>query len=126
MTRDRRVRFASAFEWELLDARDSVNHGISIASRPNQKLVMWERKSAIEREADRFLRRNGVRGLRIANERRHDTTRGASVLSDSDRAEIVVAHRSGETQTALGKRYGVSRRLVFNVLRGDREAGSST
>lgn len=108
---------ASQIEWEILGARDAENHGISITSRPNQKTVSGEKKSSLEKQADIFLRRHGVRGLRIANERRHDTTKGASVLSDHDREQIVRAHQSGETQTALATRFGVSRRLIFNVVR---------
>ena len=112
-----RKAFASAYEWELLGARDASNHGISITARPNQKLVMFERKSSVEREADAFLRKHGVRGLRVTTERPHDRTKGASVLSDEARRQIVMEYMRGETQTSLAARYGVSRRLIFIVLK---------
>ncbi len=109
--------FTSRFEWEILGARDSVNHGISITSRPDEKTVAWERKSALEREADVFLRSHGVKGLRVASERRHDRARGSSVITEAAKSEIVAAYKEGETQTAIGRRYGVSRRLIFNVIK---------
>lgn len=128
--RDRMMTFASMFEWELLGARDSVNHGISITSRPNEKLVIWERKSVLDQEADVFLRNHGVKGLRLAPERRHDTTRGSSVLDDTARIDIVSAYQKGESQTSLAERFGVSRRLIFEVLNeagvtSDRCSGSA-
>lgn len=78
---------------------------------------MWERKSSLERQADVYLQCAGVKGLRTGRERRHDTTRGASILSDVARKQIIAAHLRGETQTALAKRHGVSRRLIFNVIK---------
>lgn len=122
--RQRGRSFGSALEWELMEARGASNHGISITSRPNEKLVMWERKSLLEREADVYLQCAGVRGLRTGRERRHDRTRGSSILSDEAKAQIISAHQSGETQTALADRFNVSRRLIFNIVKG-RSRGSS-
>lgn len=47
-------------------------------------------------------------------------TNGQAILADAAVLEIVQLYRSGATQAALGKRYGINSRTVGKIVRGER------